>query len=249
MNNNQFEQNQIIYPSLDLQPNNLSSPSFSNPTTEQSSEISEESDNQIILNLLLKYISQNNPKDFRATLSSNINLLSQKSIDNIFLYILNIYISDKIFASRFLLILIPFGINPNVILNDINYKKEDKDKNEEYNPSESILMLFCSKSNSTIISYLCESKIKLDVNYLDMRNRNALFYLKGATEDKKIIEMLVEKGINVNQRDRDGNTALHHAIINIGKKQLIYDLIDVGNVNFMIKNNQNCNSLELINKK
>ena len=52
MNNNQFEQNQIIYPSLDLQPNNLSSPSFSNPTTEQSSEISEESDNQIILNLL-----------------------------------------------------------------------------------------------------------------------------------------------------------------------------------------------------
>ena len=249
MNNNQFEQNQIIYPSLDLQPNNLSSPSFSNPTTEQSSEISEESDNQIILNLLLKYISQNNPKDFRATLSSNINLLSQKSIDNIFLYILNIYISDKIFASRFLLILIPFGINPNVILNDINYKIEVKDKNEEYNPSESILMLFCSKSNSTIISYLCESKIKLDVNYLDMRNRNALFYLKGATEDKKIIEMLVEKGINVNQRDRDGNTALHNAIINIGKKQLIYDLIDVGNVNFMIKNNQNCNSLELINQK
>ena len=249
MNNNQFEQNQIIYPSLDLQPNNLSSPSFSNPTTEQSSEISEESDNQIILNLLLKYISQNNPKDFRATLSSNINLLSQKSIDNIFLYILNIYISDKIFASRFLLILIPFGINPNVILNDINYKIEVKDKNEEYNPSESILMLFCSKSNSTIISYLCESKIKLDVNYLDMRNRNALFYLRGASEDKKIIEMLVEKGINVNQRDRDGNTALHNAIINIGKKQLIYDLIDVGNVNFMIKNNQNCNSLELINQK
>ena len=249
MNNNQFEQNQIIYQSLDLQPNNLSSPSFSNPTTEQSSEISEESDNQIILNLLLKYISQNNPKDFRATLSSNINLLSQKSIDNIFLYILNIYISDKIFASRFLLILIPFGINPNVILNDINYKIEVKDKNEEYNPSESILMLFCSKSNSTIISYLCESKIKLDVNYLDMRNRNALFYLRGASEDKKIIEMLVEKGINVNQRDRDGNTALHNAIINIGKKQLIYDLIDVGNVNFMIKNNQNCNSLELINQK
>ena len=248
MNNDHFEINQNIYPSLDLQPNSTSSPSLSNPST-QNPDTSEEIDDQMITDLLLQYLDQNNPKDFRATLSSYYNLLSKNSIEYIFSYILKLYISDKIFASRFLSILIPFGINPNKILNEIYYKIESKDKNEEYNPSESILMLFCSKSNSTLISYLCESKIQLDVNYLDIKKRNALFYLKGGKEDKKIIELLVEKGINVNQRDIDGNTALHNAIINIGKRQLVYDLIDIGNANFMIKNSQNLNSLEFINLK
>ena len=248
MKNNQFENNPGVYPSLELQPNSISSPSLSNPTT-QYSDTSEEIDDQMITDLLIHYLEQNNPKEFRATLSSNFNLLSNNSIENIFSYILNLYILDKIFASRFLSILIPFGVNPNKILSEINYNIEAKDKNEEYNPTESILMLFCSKSNSTLISYLCESQIKLDVNYLDIRKRNALFYLKGGKEDKKIIESLTEKGINVNQKDIDGNTALHNAIINIGKIQLIYDLIDIGNANFMIKNNQNINSLELINQK
>ena len=248
MNNNHCEINQNVYPSLDLQPNSISSPSLSNPTT-QTSDTSEKNDDQMITELLLQYLKQKNPKDFRATLSSYINNLSKNSIENIFSIILNLYISDKIFASRFLSILIPFGINPNKKLNEINYTIEEKDKNEEYNPSESILMLFCSKSNSTLISYLCESKIKLDVNYLDIRKRNALFYLKGEKEDKKIIELLVEKGVNVNQRDIDGNTALHNAIINIGKRQLVYDLIKIGNANFMIKNNHNLNSLEYINLK
>ena len=248
MNDNQFELKQTIYPSLDLQPNSISSPSLSNPTT-QNSDYSDETDNQIISNLLLKYIEQNNPKDFRNTLSTNSNLLSKKTLENIFLFILSIYISGKIYASRFLSILIPLGINPNIILNQINYNIEKKDNKEEYNPTQSILMLFCSKSNFTIISNLCESKIKLDVNYLDMKKRNALFYLKGGSEDKKIIELLIEKGININQRDIEGNTPLHHALINNLKKEFIYYLIDIGNANFMIKNNQNNNCVELINQK
>ena len=248
MNDNQFELKQTIYPSLDLQPNSISSPSLSNPTT-QNSDYSDETDNQIISNLLLKYIEQNNPKDFRNTLSTNSNLLSKKTLENIFLFILSIYISGKIYASRFLSILIPLGINPNIILNQINYNIEKKDNKEEYNPTQSILMLFCSKSNFTIISNLCESKIKLDVNYLDMKKRNALFYLKGGSEDKKIIELLIEKGININQRDIEGNTPLHHALINNLKKEFIYYLIDIGNANFMIKNNQNNNCIELINQK
>ena len=248
MNDNQFELKQTIYPSLDLQHNSISSPSLSNPTT-QNSDYSDETDNQIISNLLLKYIEQNNPKDFRNTLSTNSNLLSKKTLENIFLFILSIYISGKIYASRFLSILIPLGINPNIILNQINYNIEKKDNKEEYNPTQSILMLFCSKSNFTIISNLCESKIKLDVNYLDMKKRNALFYLKGGSEDKKIIELLIEKGININQRDIEGNTPLHHALINNLKKEFIYYLIDIGNANFMIKNNQNNNCVELINQK
>ena len=152
MKNNQFENNPGVYPSLELQPNSISSPSLSNPTT-QYSDTSEEIDDQMITDLLIHYLEQNNPKEFRATLSSNFNLLSNNSIENIFSYILNLYILDKIFASRFLSILIPFGVNPNKILSEINYNIEAKDKNEEYNPSESILMLFCSKSNSTLIPY------------------------------------------------------------------------------------------------
>ena len=70
MNNNQFEVNQNIYPSLDLQANSISSPSLSNPTT-QSSDYLEETDNQMITNLLLQFIDQKNPKDFRAKLSSH----------------------------------------------------------------------------------------------------------------------------------------------------------------------------------
>ena len=245
MNNTQFELNQIIYPNLDLQ-SNLSSPSLSNPTT-QNSDYIEEPDNKIISNLL-QYICQNNPKDFRNFLSLNSNLLSSKQLENIFLYTLQIYISGKIYASRFLSILIPFGINPNIILNKNTCQIEGKENKEEFIKGESILMLFCSKSDSALISNLCESKINLNVNYIDLNRRNALFYLKGGNDDKKIIELLVQKGINSNQKDIEGNTCLHNAI-NIRNKQLIYNLINIGNTNFMIKNNQNYNSLELIIQK
>ncbi len=248
MKNCQYELNQIIYPSLELQANSNSSPSLSNPST-QNSDYQQDLDNQAIINLLLTSIAQNIPKDFRSILSSYSNLLTQKSLDQIFIYLLNIYISGKIYASRFLSILIPFGINPNITLNQINNKFDSNDYKEEYNQNESILMFFCSQSNSAIISNLCESKVNLNVNYLDMKNRNALFYLKGGNEDKKIIELLLERGINVNQRDIEGNTPLHNALINIGKVNLVYNLIDVGNANCMIKNNQNLNCLEIINQK
>ena len=245
MNNIQYEVNQIAYPNLDLKQNASSSTSLSNPST-QSSDYQQ--DSNVVISNLLNYINQNYPKDFRQTLSSNSNLLSKNAIESIFIYILNICLSGKIYASRFLSILIPFGVNPNITLEQINYKLDSKENKEEFNQNKSILMYFCSKSNSAIISNLCESKI-LNVNYLDINKRNALFYLKGGSEDKKIIELLVEKGINVNQRDIEGNTALHNAVINIGKGNLIYNLIDIGNANFMIKNNQNLNCLELINQK
>ena len=244
MNSNTIGLNQINYPP----PNSISSPSFTSPTASNSENL-EETDSQMIPNLLLEYVKQKNPKDFRSTLSSNFNHLSKNSIENIFLYILSIYISGNIYASRFLSILIPFGVNPNITLNQINYIIEGKDPKEEYNQTESILMIFCSKSNGSIISNLCESKIKLDVNYLDINKRNALFYLRGGNDDKKIIELLVKKGINVNAIDIDGNTPLHNAILNVGKIQLISNLIEIGNSNFMIKNNQNYNCLELLTHK
>ena len=248
MNSNLINMNQIIYPSLDLQSNSISSPSLSNPTAANSENI-EEINNQMILNLLLDCIKNKNPKDFRSTLSSNFNILSTNEIEYIFLYILSIYLSGQIYASRFLSILIPFGVNPNITLNQINYKIESKDNKEEYNQTESILMIFCAKSNSSIIANLCESKIKLDVNYLDINKRNALYYLRGGNDDNKIIELLVKNGINVNNRDIEGNTPLHNAILNIGKIQLIYSLIEIGNTNFMIKNNQDYNCLELLTQK
>jgi hypothetical protein len=97
-----------------------------------------------------------------------------------------------------------------------------------------------------MVSILCQKKIELDVNYVDITNRNALFYLKGGNDDKNIIELLVKKNIDINHKDNEGNTALHYFLINNPKVELICNLIDIGKANFMLKNNQNKSCLELI---
>ena len=129
---------------------------------------------------------------------------------------------------------IEFIKDPNIILD----KSETK---------ESLLMFFCKKSNYKTILCLYKMKIELNVNYEDIMGRNSLFYLKGGKEDKNIIELLIKKNININHKDNEGNTALHNAIIHNANLELIYNLIDIGNANFMIKNNQNKCCLDLIN--
>ena len=91
--------------------------------------------------------------------------------------------------------------------------------------------------------------INIIINYIDKNGRNALYYLRGGKDDSKIIELLVEKGIEVNRKDKDENTPLHYLILNTNKIQLIYDLIEIGGANFMIKNKEGKNSLILINEK
>ena len=144
------------------------------------------------------------------------------------------YKEGKIFSHSFFICLLELIEDPNIIL-DMNGNKE------------SLLMLLCELSNYKIISILFKKK-NLDVNYEDSNRRNALFYLKGGNDDKKIIDSLIKWKIQVAHKDIDGNTFLHYYAINNGNIQLIYKLIDIWNTNLLIKNNENISILDSISE-
>ena len=222
---------------------NLSSTQYSSSVSDNTISNNEQNSISIESNLI-KLLKQNNPKNFRLLLSSSYNFISPQSKEKIFKEAINIYKSGTIYGARFIVILLTFGVNPNIYIN------QDQEFSEEYEKNETLLMFVCKQSNTFLVSSLCESKIPLDVNILDAKGKNALFYLRGGSEDKKIIELLLQKNININCKDIFGNTALHNAILlkNV-KEQLIYDLIDVANINLFIKNNDGQNCLDLLAKK
>ena len=88
----------------------------------------------------------------------------------------------------------------------------------------------------------------LNVNYYDKNGRNVLFYFRRGTDDIKILDLLIKKGIDINKKDKDDNTALHILILKTYNIKLIYDLIEKGEANFMIKNKQGKTGLNLINE-
>ena len=189
------------------------------------------------LELMMKIsIKEKELKTFKDILSKCSKLLTKDIIVNILKKFIKHQKKRKIYSIPFFKFFVEFIDDPNIIL-DIDNKKE------------SLLMVFCEISNFIMISILSKKKIKLDVNYEDNMKRNALFYLKGGVNDKNIIELLIKEKINVNHKDNDGNTALHFIAINNTNIELIYNLINIGEANFMIKNKQNISSLELINLK
>ena len=173
-------------------------------------------------------------KLFKILLSKCWNLLREDSLKNFLFKFIKYYKDGNIYAFPLFLSFIEYIKDPNIILN-ISGKKE------------SLLMFFCQISKWKMVSFLCQKKIELNVNYEDTMGRNALFYLKGVADDKYIIELLVKKKININHKDKEGNTVLHNALINNANIEFINNLIDIGNANFMIKNKKNVSSLELIN--
>ena len=206
---------------------------------------------------LFQAIEQNDPKNFGIILNNNSYLKNNKHLLNLLFFYCN---KDNIFKPNFLSILIKFGLEPNVILDDIfkyinikNKNNLDLNNNYNYRIGKSILMLSCEKSNLSLVQELCEQNNKnvkpIDVNYYDNNGRNALFYLRGGNDDLKILELLIKKGIDVNKKDKDENTALHILILKTYKIKLIYDLIEEGGANFMIKNKQGKSALDLINEK
>ena len=208
---------------------------------------------------VIQAIDQNDSNAFVNLISKNKN---SYYINKKFYEILFYYCSEENnFKPIFLSLLINFGVDPNLILEDPNnfFKKNTNINNQNnidsnnngYRVRKSILMMACKMSNYPLIQNLCDANNQnqklLNVNYFDKNGRNALFYLNGGNDDKKIIELLVEKGIDVNKKDKDENTPLNYLIINTKKVQLIQDLIEVGKANFMIKNKEGKNSLDLIN--
>ena len=207
-----------------------------------------------LLNNLFQIIEQNDTNTFHNLLTKNSYLINKKILNILFFYCNK----DNSFRPVFLSILLNCGLEPNIILDNsykyfnINMNNIDS-QNNDYRICKSILMLVCENSNYQLVKELCEINNKtqkpLNVNYLDKNGRNALFYLRGGKEDNKIIKILVEKGIEINHKDKDENTPLNFLILNTMKIQLIYDLIEIGGANFMIKNKDGKNSLFLINEK
>ena len=208
---------------------------------------------------LIKAIEQNNINHFRNILGSNLCYTNMKLLNNLFFYCIY-YIKDNNFKPLFLSTLLNLGVDPNTIVdNPNNYKNMNLSFNYntnanfvsfENNVGKSILMLACENSNYSLVKDLCDinNKIQktLNINYIDKNGRNALFYLKGGMDDKKILELLIKKGIEINKRDKDDNTPLNYIIIHTKKLHLIYDLIEIGGANFMIKNKDGKNALDLI---
>ena len=116
-------------------------------------------------------------KLFKILLSKCWNLLREDSLKNFLFKFIKYYKEGNIYAFPLFLNFIEYIKDPNIILN-ISGKKE------------SLLMFFCQISKWKMVSFLCQKKIELNVNYEDTLGRNALFYLKGVTDDKYIIEFM-----------------------------------------------------------
>lgn len=212
--------------------------------------------------ILMKRIEEQKPNDFKTIINNHKDLLNQDILNKIFE---KIYSQNKMVSSKFFIILSEIIEDPNMLF-EIEIEKENKNEDENENIKKmvniiknqnetknkivqkiSLLHLACELSIKKILENLLGKKIYLNINYEDSSGKNALFYLRGENEDKEIIELLVKKGINIYYKDKSGNTALHNAIINIKNKDLIYNLIDIGNLDLLfIKNNEEKSCLELL---
>ena len=206
---------------------------------------------------LLQTIDKNEPENFGNILRNNLYLKSNKQLLNLLFFF---FFKDNVLRPYFLSILINFGLEPNIIFEEpykyINLKNKnnsDTSNNYNYRIGKSLLMFLCEKSSFSLVKELCEQNNKnvkpLNVNYYDKNGRNALFYLRGGNDDIQILDLLIKKGIDINKKDKDDNTALHILLLKTYNIKLISKLIKEGGANFMIKNKQGKTGLDLINEK
>ena len=206
--------------------------------------------------LLIKIVEKNDFNQFKALLSQNKSYIKNGLLEFILFYIIKDVKDSNInnSISKYISILLSFGLDPNIIIDDSSLKYYFKNA-ENLNPNnikgKSLLMFACEKSCYSLVKDLYEiNKTKqLNINYCDKSGKNCLFYLKGGSDDYNIIEYLVNKDIEVNRRDKEENTVLNYLLINTTNVKLIYDFIYLASPLFNIKNQQGKISLELINEK
>lgn len=214
-----------------------------------------------IISIINKILEKNDLNQFKLFISENNSFIKTGLLNFILFYIKDIKESNsnnnnikRINIPSYISILLSFGLDPNIIIDEFSSKifaKPADNMNLNYHRGKSLLMYACENSYYSLVKELCESnhKKQADINYCDKNGRNCLFYLKGLDEDSNIIEYLVNKGIEINRRDNEENSVLNHLIINTNKVKLIYDFINLASPIFTIKNIQGKNSLDLINEK
>ena len=207
--------------------------------------------------ILNKILEKNDLNNFKAFLSQNKTYINPDLLEYILFYLLkdsndiNINNTD---LPNYISMLLSFGLEPNIIIDEFiskNYIKNIDNVSPLLPKGKSLLMFACEKSYFSLVKDLCEinKKKSAKINYCDKNGRNCLFYLKGANDDIKIIQYLVNKDIEVNRRDIEENTVLNHLILNTDNVKLIYDFINIANPAFNTKNKQGKHSLDLINEK
>ena len=122
---------------------------------------------------LKKCMETKDLKFFTEILMKCGNLIKNDLLKFLLQNFIEYYKKGEIYYYSFLNCFLEFIEDPNIIL-DIKDNKI------------SILMILCEFSESKMVLSLCNKKINLNVNYEDSLGRNALFYLKGGKEDRKI---------------------------------------------------------------
>ena len=134
-------------------------------------------------------------------------------------------------------------ISPSKLIISVNYQENELYHILNNNPK---LVNIKDKNNETFLSYAIKRKNEsickliiisplLDLTYKDSKG-NSYLHLSVINELMTIIELLLEKGININSQNDEGNTALHYAYNNYNIK--IISLLIKNNAELDIENNQ-----------
>jgi len=106
--------------------------------------------------------------------------------------------------------------------------------------NQNTLLILSAINNPTVMIELLENDPSI-INEVNCKNENALI-IASKINYMEVVKTLLEKGINVNQQDYMGNTALHYAV-DIQKPTLIHRLVKK-NASIHIKNNEGLSPLE-----
>ena len=206
--------------------------------------------------ILNKVLEKNDPNKFKDFIIQNKSNIKSGLLDYILFYLLKNENEINIISniSKYISILLSFGLDPNIIIDEFvskNYLKNSENVPLPLPKGKSLLMYSCEKSYFALVKDLYEINKKkiLNINYCDKNGRNCLFYLKGGNNDTNIIQYLVNKDIEINRRDNEENTVLNHLILYTDNVKLIYDFINISSPMLTIKNKQGKTSLDLINEK
>jgi ankyrin repeat protein len=106
-------------------------------------------------------------------------------------------------------------------LNDLMDKEQRPKQQNKCVKYEEPITNCCNENLPKILIYL------IAIRNADIKSKNEFLVLSSENGHKEIVQLLIEKGIDINQTDEDGRNALHWASAN-GHKEIVQLLIEKG---------------------
>jgi hypothetical protein len=203
--------------------------------------------NSLIFNITMQehLITQQNKDIIKWILKIDKYNFLIKKISNLDIVINQL---SPIYSNKCLIdILVSYKLDTSKFIYNImkDYIKQLLLENQDCN---NLLLLECSQLKNTNDIRPILSQNKLFIDYYDNRGYNALFYTILVGKNYQYVPDLLEKGININAIDYDGNTILHHSIIN-DDDEIIRELCKHPDIIPFIKNNKREDALYLARDK